>query len=86
MIQLENLIKKLDKIIGFVSTPDPHTAQLTGYKLLRDFLSTRSTTDFLLQRERDIYNFWPLIKIDIFFHNSLSLMNKIAILGLIFIV
>ena len=40
MIQLENLIKKLDKIICFVSTPDPHTAQLTGYKLLRDFLST----------------------------------------------
>ena len=86
MIRLENLIKKLDKIIGFVSTPDPHTAQLTGSKLLRDFLSTRSKTDFLLQRERDIYNFWPLIKIDIFFHNSLSLMNKIAILGLIFIV
>ena len=61
MIRLENLIKKLDKIIGFVSTPDPHTAQLTGYtaqltgyKLLRDFLSTRSTTDFLLQRERHI--------------------------------
>ena len=54
MIRLKNLIKKLDKMIGFVSTPDPHTAQLTGSKLLRDFLSTRSTTDFLLQRERYI--------------------------------
>ena len=40
MIRLEKLIKKLDKIIGIDSTPDPHTAQLTGYKLLRDFLST----------------------------------------------